>query len=226
MSTKGRDFLEKFPALQDLHKLAGVKLADAMRLITVQPGTSLYQHGQACENYLLILSGSVRVQKLSEKGQVITLYHLMAGRACELTTTCLLGGKNYPAEAVAETEVNAILIPKADFQEALAKIPDFRNFVFSSIDKGMQELIGLVEDVSFGRMDNRLARRLLQLADTSHPIVDVTHQDLADELGTAREVISRLLKGFERHDWVRLHRGRVEIVDWKQLRDLAQNMQQ
>lgn len=223
MSMKGRDLLEKYPALQEFCKLEGTKLVDAMRLITVQPGVSLYQHGQACENYLLILSGSVRVQKLSEKGQVITLYHLVAGRACELTTTCLLGGKNYPAEAVAETEVCAILIPKTDFQEALAQVPDFRNFVFSSIDKGMNELIGLVEDVSFGRMDCRLARRLLQLADAVHPI-DVTHQALADELGTAREVISRLLKGFERQGWVRLQRGRVEIIDWRHLRSLSQQM--
>lgn len=220
---KGRDLIEKYPALQELCKLEGTKLVDAMRLITVQPGVSLYQQRQACENYLLILSGSVRVQKLSEKGQVITLYHLVAGRACELTTTCLLGGKNYPAEAIAETEVCAILIPKADFQEALAQIPDFRNFVFSSIDKGMNELIGLLEDVSFGRMACRLARRLLQLADSTHPI-EVTHQAIAEELGTAREVISRLLKGFEHQGWVRLRRGQVEIIDWRQLRSLAQQM--
>lgn len=201
--------------------MAGSKLAEAMRLITVQPGMPLYRHGQACEYYLMILSGSVRVQKLSEKGQVITLYHLVAGRACELTTTCLLGGKNYPAEAVAETEVQAILIPKADFQQALAQNPAFRNFVFSSIDKGMNELIGLLEDVSFGRMDSRLARRLLQLSEITHPI-EVTHQTLAEELGTAREVISRLLKGFERQNWVRLHRGQVEILDREALRKLAQ----
>jgi CRP/FNR family transcriptional regulator, anaerobic regulatory protein len=221
MSMKARDNLEKYPALQDIFKLAGNKLAEAMRVITVQPGMPIYQHGQACENFLLILSGSVRVQKLSERGQVITLYHLVAGRACELTTTCLLGGKSYPAEAVAETEVHAILIPKVDFQEALAQIPEFRNFVFSSIDKGMNELIGLVEDVSFGRMDARLARRLLQLAETENPL-EVTHQTLAEELGTAREVISRLLKGFERQKWVKLSRGVIEIVDWDYLRKLAQ----
>jgi CRP/FNR family transcriptional regulator len=216
-----RELFEKHPELREFHHLGGSDLVDAMRLITVQPGMSLYQHGQVCENYLLILSGSVRVQKLSEKGQVITLYHLVAGRACELTTTCLLGGKNYPAEAIAETEVHAILIPKADFQQALAQLPDFRNFVFSSIDKGMNDLIGLLEDVSFGRMDSRLARRLLQLADATHPIA-VTHQALAEELGTAREVISRLLKGFERQNLVSLRRGHIEIVERQHLRDLAQ----
>ena len=218
---KESDLFEKYPGLLEFYHLGGSRLVDAMRLITVKPGKALYQHGQACEHYLLILSGSVRVQKLSEKGQVITLYHLVAGRACELTTTCLLGGKNYPAEAVAETEVHAVLIPKTDFQQALAELPDFRNFVFSSIDKGMNELIGLLEDVSFGRMDSRLARRLLQLADAAHPIA-VTHQDLAEELGTAREVISRLLKGFERQNWVSLRRGHIEIVDWQHMHDLTQ----
>lgn len=220
MSMKEREFLETFPAVRELSKLAGPNIVDVMRLITVQPGKSLYQHGQPCENYLLILSGSVRVQKLSEKGQVITLYHLAAGRACELTTTCLLGGKNYPAEAIAETEVRAILIPKADFQQALAQMPDFRDVVFSSIDKGVKELIGLLEDVSFGRMDNRLARYLLQVAEATNRI-DVTHQTLADELGTAREVVSRLLKGFEQQGWVKLHRGWIEIIDRGHLRSLA-----
>ena len=218
---KESDLFEKYPGLLEFYHLGGSRLVDAMRVITVQPGKSLYQHGQACENYLLILSGSVRVQKLSEKGQVITLYHLVAGRACELTTTCLLGGKNYPAEAVAETEVHAVLIPKTDFHQALAELPDFRNFVFSSIDKGMNDLIGLLEDVSFGRMDSRLARRLLQLADVAHPIA-VTHQALAEELGTAREVISRLLKGFERQNWLSLRRGHIEILDWQRMHDLAQ----
>jgi CRP/FNR family transcriptional regulator len=219
MSIKEREFLERFPAVRALSKLAGPEIVAAMRLITVQPGKSLYQHGQPCEDYLLILSGSVRVQKLSEKGQVITLYHLAAGRACELTTTCLLGGKKYPAEAVAETEVRAILIPKVAFQQALARMPEFRDAVFSSIDKGVNELIGLLEDISFGRMDARLARHLLRAAESTGRI-DVTHQTLAEELGTAREVVSRLLKNFEQQGWVKLHRGWIEIIDSGHLRDL------
>ena len=117
--------------------------------------------------------------------------------------------------------MSAILIPKADFQEALAQVPDFRNFVFSSLDKGMNELIGLLEDVSFGRMECRLARRLLQVADSTNRI-EVTHQALAEELGTAREVVSRLLKEFEHQGWVRLHRGRVEIINRQHLHSLAQ----
>jgi CRP/FNR family transcriptional regulator len=219
MPIKELEQLQRFPAVQALAKLAGEEIVAVMRLITVQPGESLYQHGQPCEYYLLILSGSVRVQKLSEKGQVITLYHLAAGRACELTTTCLLGGKKYPAEAVAETNVQAILIPKADFQQALARMPAFRDAVFSSIDKGMNDLLGLLEDISFGRMDARLARYLLQ-AGGEQGRIKVTHQTLAEELGTAREVISRLLKSFEQQGWVRLHRGWIEITERHHLHDL------
>jgi CRP/FNR family transcriptional regulator, anaerobic regulatory protein len=213
--------MRSYPVVRELSMLAGPKLVDAIQLTKVQPGMSLYQQGQPCENYLLILTGLVRVQKLSETGRIITLYHVEAGHACDLSTTCLLGGKNYPAEAIAETEVQAILIPKTNFQEALAQMPDFRKVVFSSVDKSMNELIGLVEDLSFGRMDCRLARRLLQFAESPKHI-DVTHQFLAEELGTAREVISRLLKDFEHQGWVRLHRGRVEIIDLHHLRSLAQ----
>jgi CRP/FNR family transcriptional regulator len=136
-----------------------------------------------------------------------------------LTTTCLLGGKKYPAEAIAETAVEAVLLPKDAFQQALAQMPEFRNAVFTSIDKGMNDLLGLLEDISFGRMDARIARRLLQVTDATNR-VDITHQTLAEELGTAREVISRLLKGFEQQGWVKLHRGWIEIIDRRQLRDL------
>lgn len=222
MSIKRHNFLDEYPELQEVSLLVGNDVVDVMKLITVQPGMSLFMHGQSCENYLLILSGSVRVQKLSGKGQVITLYHLAPGRACELTTTCLLGGKKYPAEAIAETEVRAILIPKADFQKALAQIPDFRNFVFSSLDKGMNELISLVEDVSFESLACRLSRRLIQVTSANN-YVEATHQSLAEELGTAREVISRLLKKFEEQGWVKLRRGKIEIINLQQLRRLADN---
>ena len=97
----------------------------------------LFRDGEACENYLLLLEGSAKVQRLSASGQVITLYHLQAGQCCELTISCLLAGKAYPAEAVAESEVYVALLPKSVFHEVLSRSPQFRGSVFSAVEKGM-----------------------------------------------------------------------------------------
>lgn len=220
MAANNRHWSDSFPVLDKVTDPAWREVARAAQLIEVQAGTPLFRENEACEHYLLILGGSVRVQRLAANGQVITLYHLGAGQACELTTSCLLGGRCYPAEGIAETRVHAVLIPKNRFREALAQSPQFSEFVFSSIDRGMNELITLVEQVAFGHMDQRLAQCLLQIAHHRDRI-EVTHNDLAEELGTAREVVSRLLKEFERHGWVRLHRGWMEICDRETLQALA-----
>ena len=222
MTLKERNWLDAYPELQKLSRLVGPDILQSANLITVRAGMPLFRDGEACENYLLILEGSARVQKLSENGQIVTLYHLEAGHACELTASCLLAGRSYPAEAIAESEVRAALLPKSRFQEAVARSPQFRSFVFSTIDKGMQDLVTLVEEVSFGQIDRRLARRLLQSARYSDRI-QMTHHMLAEELGTAREVVSRQLKEFERQGWVQLHRGWIEISDKNALRELSQH---
>lgn len=220
MTTKSHDWLESFPALRKITDPAWRKVTGTVRLVTVEPGEAVFREEETCANFLLVMEGSVRVQKLAANGQVITLYHLEAGQACELTTSCLLGGKCYPAEGIAETRVRAVLMPKAQFREALAQSPQFSEFVFSSIDKGMNELITLVEEVAFGHIDRRLAHCLIHKSQLRDDVA-ATHHELAEELGTAREVVSRVLKEFERHGWVRLHRGRVEIRDRKSLTALA-----
>ncbi len=220
MIAKGRHWLESFPALRRIADPVWRKVADTARIIAVDPGVPVFRERATCADYLLIVEGEVRVQKLTANGQVITLYHLQGGQSCELTTTCLLGGSCYPAEGIAETPVQAVLIPKAQFRQALAKSPQFGEFVFSSIDKGVNELITLLEEVAFGHMDRRLAYCLLQKAH-AHDHLQATHHELSEELGTAREVVSRLLKEFERQGWVRLHRGRIEIHDHQSLQSLA-----
>jgi CRP/FNR family transcriptional regulator len=220
MATKDPTWLGALPALKKITDPAWRRVAETARVITVEPGEPLYRDHEACENYLIVLEGSVRVQKLAASGHIITLYHLAPGQPCELTTSCLLGGAVYPAEAVAENRVRAALIPKANFLEAMLYSPQFRAFIFASIDKGINELITLVEQVAFGHMDGRLAHCLVDKAGDRKRL-RVTHLALAEELGTAREVVSRLLKEFERHGWVRLHRGWIEISDIQSLRVLA-----
>jgi CRP/FNR family transcriptional regulator, anaerobic regulatory protein len=213
------EWLQDFPALERISDRAWETVTRSSHIVHLPEDRHVFNEQDTCEHFFLIVSGSIRVQKSSENGGVITLYHLEPGQICELTTSCLLAGEPYSADAVTESPVTLVLIPAQGFREALVQSAQLRDFVFSSLGKGVNELITLVEEVAFGQMDGRLARCLLSKAGPDNRI-ETTHQELAEELGSAREVISRLLKQFEHQDWVRLHRGWIEILD----RDVLQNM--
>ncbi len=220
MSEGQEALLERIPALQQLEGHALELLQRSAVPVTLPPGAKAFEIGMPCGNYLMVASGRVRVQQLSETGREIVLYRLAGGESCVLTTACLLAHEDYAAEAIAETEVTALAVPRACFDALLAESPRFRDFVFSAYASRLTDLLLLVEEVAFGHVDARLAERLLDLSDASGALT-LTHQDLAVELGTAREVISRQLKEFERHGYVRRERGRIEIVDAPALREIA-----
>lgn len=209
-----------YPVLRNASREIWQQLIHDGRRMVREPGEALFHSGEPCHFFLLLLDGSVKVQKLSADGHELTLYHLQPGQTCELATVCLLAGKRYPVEAIAETHVEALLLDRAQFQMLLGRIEAFREFIFSSIDRGMGTLLSLVEDIAFGPLDRRLAHTLIMLAG-SNDHVCITHQEVATELGTAREVVSRLLKEFERRGWVQLQRGKVRLVDRRQLASLA-----
>ncbi|MDQ6972984.1 MAG: Crp/Fnr family transcriptional regulator [Mariprofundaceae bacterium] len=201
-------------------------LPDAVRstlngipLMQVPRGTVLFRYGDACQGYVFVLSGSVRVQKMDPEGREIVLYRVEDGQTCMLTTSCLLSGRAYPAEGIAEEDTCLAIISPQQFDELLAD-KGFRRFVLSMISERIADLMALIEDVAFGRMDVRLARRLLEL-DNGSGELHLTHQQMATELGTAREVVSRLLKDFERRSLVNLRRGVVLLADQQSLKELA-----
>jgi CRP/FNR family transcriptional regulator, anaerobic regulatory protein len=210
--------LQAFPDLGRLS--AGIREElDAIPVLRVPGGTVLFRDGDVCQGYVFVLKGSVRVQKMDPEGREIVLYRVEDGQTCMLTTACLLGGREYPAEGVAEDDTElALLSPKR--LDALLADTAFRRFVLSMISERVADLMALIEDVAFGRMDVRLARRLLELANGSGS-VRLTHQQLATELGTAREVVSRLLKDFERRGLVELRRGSILLPELQGLSDLA-----
>lgn len=209
-----------FPALENIHDPRWRALMGKAREVAIPPGTSVFHAGDACRNFLFVLDGSVRVEKIGENGREIVLYRVGRGETCLLTTSCLIARERYPAEGVTETEVRAVALPDELFNEALALSPEFRGFVFAAFGARLTELMALIEAISFGRGDARLARRLLESATPAGEVI-ATHQELAAELGTAREVISRFLKEFERRGYVRLARGHIEIADRAALATLA-----
>ena len=206
----GREILERFPALQQLEKNSIKLIENSSRIVNLPAGAKAFEAGMQCDNYLMVMSGRIRVQQVSEAGHEIVLYRVGDGETCVLTTACLLAHEAYSAEAVAETDVSGLVLPRANFDRLMAQSEKFREFVFTAYASRITDLMLLVEEVAFGRIDIRLAQRLLKLTDTADSIA-LTHQEMANELGTAREVISRQLKEFERRGWIRLGRGRIEI---------------
>jgi CRP/FNR family transcriptional regulator len=221
MSTASQpSWLDKFPALKALEEPAWLAALASAQEVNLAPEAVVFRHGDQCRHFLLVLEGSIRVQKISESGKEIVLYRVGSGESCVLSTACLMAGESYPAEAIVESPVKAIAIPFQRFEDALGGSRGFRAFVFTSYGRRVASLIMLIEEVAFGRMDGRLAQCLLNRAGRRREI-HATHHELAIELGTAREVVSRLLKEFERHGWVKLYRGRLEILHAGALGHLA-----
>lgn len=214
------DWITQFDGLSRLEPVVRDVLTSRSVLITVPEGTVIFGPGKSPENLLLLLEGRVRVQQVSEAGREIVLYRVEAGQSCVLTTACLLAHENYSAEGIAETGIRAVAIPRAVFDELVSQSVAFRNFIFTAYSRRITDLFQIIEDIAFQRVDIRLAQRLLELARGTAQI-KATHQQLAVELGTAREVVSRQLGEFQRRGWIRQSRGVIDILDKAGLDHLA-----
>lgn len=214
------DWISRFEGLSSLEPRLRAKLTARARVIVVAKDAQLFGPGKPPDNLLLLLSGTVRVQQHSDSGREIVLYRVQAGESCVLTTACLLAHEDYNAEGIAETDVRAVAIPRAVFDELIATSKEFRDFVFAAYGRRITDLFYVIDELAFRRVDVRLAQKLLELQ-KKDDVLHATHQQLAAELGTAREVISRQLQEFQRRGWVNLSRGAVQLLDQDALRKLS-----
>lgn len=210
------DLLALYPVLGKLPASLQQRIVDAMQTMTVPGATAVFDERQPCRGFPFVLAGAIRVVKLSTGGRELPLYRVLAGESCIISSSCLLGHADYNARGISEGETTLALLPRPLFEEMLAT-PVFRDFVFSLFSERMAELMQLVEEVAFRKLDQRLAALLLGKG----RLVHATHQQLADELGSVREMVSRLLKGFAEQGLVRLGREQVEVLDAPGLRKLA-----
>jgi CRP/FNR family transcriptional regulator len=213
-------WIDGFPGLGRLPEDLLDTLARNSAVVSLPAGSRIYGPGHAPDSYLLLIDGSIRVQQVSESGREIVLYRVSAGESCALTTACLMGYEDYPAEAVAETDIRAVAIPRATFDDLIARSAEFRRFVFTAFSARVTNLFRIIEEVAFARMDIRLAHKLLELAHGDKHVA-ATQQQLASELGSAREVVSRILSEFQRRGWIASARGHVTLVDRPALEKLA-----
>jgi CRP/FNR family transcriptional regulator len=210
---------DRFEGLSSLARSDQERLLNGSRFLELPKGSRIFGPGESPEALLLLLDGTIRVQQLSATGREVTLYRVSAGESCVMTTTCLLALENYSAEGIAETDVRGVAVPKALFDDLLSNSADFREFVFSTYSRRITDLFMLIDDIVFRRLDVRLADRLLE--STSDDVLRVTHQMLAGDLGTAREVVSRTLNDFQKRGWIEQARGEIRIVSRDGLERLA-----
>lgn len=202
--------LAAFPDLTELDKEHRGDLLDSMQFSRLRGGDIAYRQGQHCKNYVMCIEGQTRVFKISESGREILLYQVGPGETCVLTTSCLMAGSPFPAESTAETDVLHAALPSSAFHRLMGASPRFRKFVLDNYGDLLSSLIMLVDEVAFASLDLRLARRLLAEAN-EQGVVAKTHQQLALDLGSVREVISRYLAEWERMGWVHASRGSIEV---------------
>ena len=183
---------------------------DAGDTIQVPDGTCLFQPGDDSQNFLVVTSGTVRVEQTNAEGRTVVLYRVGAGQSCVLTTTGLLTARPYSGYGYAEGDVAATVLGANRFRALFAEDARFRDLVLQAVVERVGELTDVIDALLLHRTDTRLAAWLAnQAAATLH----LTQQDIAAEIGTAREVVSRTLKSFEREGWVRLGRGAVTVLD-------------
>ncbi|MDD5240200.1 MAG: Crp/Fnr family transcriptional regulator [Sulfuricella sp.] len=206
-----------FPALQDMSAALWQRFDRDASYIEVPAGTVLFESSGPCQAFPMLLSGSVRVAKAGANGRELQLYRVLPGESCIVTSSCLLGEAAYPARGVAESNLTAVVVPRPLFSLLIEQHSPFRAAIFSLFGERLAELMQLVEEIAFRKLDQRLASLLLAKGE----IVNATHQNLADELGSVREIISRLLKSFEDQGLVVLKREQIQ-VDAVTLRAVAQ----
>jgi len=207
------------PGLADADDTVLGRLLENAQVVKLDHDRFVFHAGDLCQAFLILLDGEVRVQLTSASGREVTLYRIGPGGSCILTTSCLLSNEHYPAEAIAESDVEALAIPVSSFQSALESSQWFRRFVFDGFSSRLTSVIQKIEQIAFTTIDVRLAAVLLDL--DRKGVEKITHQDIAVELGTAREVVSRHLKRFESQGWVQLGRGQVSLTDRAQIEALA-----
>ena len=214
------DWTERFQGTAALPRAVRDRLIKVARVVHLQEGAQVFGPANVPDSLFFLYDGRIRVSQHSDGGREIVLYRVDAGESCVLTTACMLAEEAYNAEGFAETDIIAIVLPKPAFDQLVAEEGAFRNFVFAAYSRRLIDLLRVVDDVAFGHMDVRLADRLLTLANDRKEI-SVTHQQLAHELGTAREVVSRVLSDFQKRQMIAQSRGRVVLTDKAALRRLA-----
>ncbi|BCK86825.1 CRP-like cAMP-activated global transcriptional regulator [Sideroxyarcus emersonii] len=201
--------LSQYPMLRELSTADRDALFATANVVNVPAGAIVFDECQPCQGFPLLLSGNIRIIKASANGRELPLYRVSPGDSCILSSSCLLGRANYQARGIAELDTVMVALSPDMFEKLLAVHKPFQDYIFGMFSERLADLMQLLSAVAFQKLDQRLAALL---ANKPSPF-QTTHQALADELGSVREIVSRLLKSFAEKGWIRLEREQIEIVE-------------
>ncbi len=205
-------WLDLFETLRSVDDPVWLDAVSQTRQVQLPKGARVFSEGDQCEAFLFALSGSVRVYKDTGGGRQVTLYRVKAGESCAMTTSCLLTRSPYPASAETESAVSAVVMPADVFRRCSTGSEGFRHFVFTGYGRQLVNLMELTKSIAFERVEARLIRLLFE-ASEQQPRISLTHQEIATEIGTVREVITRELNRLKEKGVVASGRGYVDVLD-------------
>ena len=205
------------PLLQRADPQLVHEFQQAASFAKIPAGKDVFLEGDRVDGIALLISGVVRVYKIGETGRQITLYRFGNGQSCILTANAILSQKTFPAVATVEKDAEAVMIPADVFRKWVSTYDVWREFVFELLSQRLSSVMEIIDEVAFRRMDSRLAAMLLTRSQDQNPL-QMTHQEIAAELGSSREVISRLLEDFSEQGFINAGRGEVEVLDADSLR--------
>lgn len=202
------NLIQLFPFLQEdfVNTSNGVVVKKA-----IPKGETIFDEGDICGGVPFIIKGTVRVSKVGKNGKEINIYRVTSGETCILTVTSVLSNSPYPATAITEQDVEAIMIPFDQFKNFMTSSFQFQQYVYKLIIERFQEVLTLIDEIIFRSTDERIVSFLLNNSQRDGDTIEVTHDKIAIEIGTAREVVSRFLKEMERKGWIQLARGKVIV---------------
>jgi CRP/FNR family transcriptional regulator len=190
----------------------------------VKKGTTMLWDGDTCEYATFVYKGEVRVHKANKNGRVVNLYKVLPGEACILTITSALSSQPYPASAEALKDTSLLLIHKHDLKEWLSEYPQLQEVVYQHTAKRFISMMALFDDLLFKKIDERVIEFLLDRLTEDENSIAITHDEMAIELGTVREVISRILKSLEKAKILSLSRGKIQLINRLALEEKMTNL--
>lgn len=188
---------------------------NALPAMDLPAGQYLFREGDSAQGFAMVLEGRVEVTLTAASGREILLYAIEPGQSCIQTTLSLMGDVPYSGEARTVTPARIVMIPVAEFARLMDEAAPFRAFVFRAFAARMSELTALLETVAFTRIEPRLARALLELAEGEQ--VHATHAELAARIGSAREVVSRQLERWAGRGLIATQRGQITVLQKSEL---------
>lgn len=217
------DLINIYPFLENLNEEIKEIIASSLIIKNFETDYTLIHEGASCLGFSLILKGSIRVYKLSDKGREVTLYKLSSGDTCYLSMSCMLSDKSYPAFAEVIEPTTLAFIPSNIFNKYIYNTLDFQKYIFNNLYMKFNEVVDVLEEIAFESIDTRIAKYLLQTSKDANnsKFLYLTQEKIAQEVGTSREVVSRMLTNFKNKDILKSNRGKITILDFEKLNSIT-----